>query len=180
MNDKNYCHVCHKCHKCNKYNNCNRLLYSIGAWADNRVTQIKFIPLSGSPILWSTTNNTLNVSSPTNTNHWNMQSPITSIQFPIFPLQIDNGDKIEFTFNNDPNTLNAFACAANINGKIYRTFNNTILGTNKINLQPSSGFTIVNPSYSPTTDLITRNIVDTVNYISLVPNNTNFVLTWNL
>ena len=38
-----------------------------------------------------------------------------------------------------------------------------------------------NLGYSPITDLFTRNIVDTVNYISVNPNNTSdYTLTWKL
>ena len=161
---------------------CSKLLYSIGSWADNRVVEIIFSPKNGIPISWKTSTGTLTQSNPTNSNHWNMQSPITPLQFPIFPLKVYCGDKISFTFNNDNNSLNAFACAVNMDGIIYRTVNNTISSyPNKITLQPSSGFTIVNPSYSPTTDLITRNIVDTVNYISVSPNNVaNYTVTWTI
>jgi hypothetical protein len=174
------CHKCYKCNKCHKSDKCERLLYSVGAWADNRVTEIKFIPKGGIPISWTTINNTLNQSNPTNSNHWNMQSPITSSQFPILPLKINCGDKFLFTFNNDTGSPNAFACAANIDGIIYRTVNNTISSyPNKIVLTPDIGFNIINPLYNPTTDLATRNIVDTVNYISVSPNNTNdYTLIW--
>jgi hypothetical protein len=161
---------------------CDKVLYSIGAWADNRVTEIKYVPKYGNPISWSVVNGTLNASAPTNTNHWNMQSPVTSAQFPIFPLCLSCGDRFIFTFNNDLTTPNAFACSANINGVIYRTANNTVsLYPDKITLKPTIGFSIVNPSYSPTTDLMTRNIINTVNYISISPNTaSNFTLTWLL
>jgi hypothetical protein len=161
---------------------CKKILYSIGAWADNRVTEIKFMPKYGNNITWSTSNNTLGLSAPSNSNHWNMQSPITSSQFPIFPLKVCCGDKILFTFNNDNSTPNAFACAANINGIIYRTVNNTVITyPDKITLKPQTNFSIVNPSYAPTTDLPTRNIVDTVNYISVSPNfSGNNTLTWKI
>ncbi len=160
---------------------CKKMLYSIGAWADNRVTEIQFIPKNGNQINW-TTPVTLIPSSPTNINHWNMQSPITQLTFPIFPLQINCGDKLIFKFYNDISTPNAFACAANINGIIFRTANNTNNSyPNKINLEPTTGYNIVDPSYNPTTDLPTRNIIDTVNYISVSPNNiNNYVLTWTL
>lgn len=167
--------------KCNK---CSKMMFSIGAWADNRVVEIKYVPLLGTPIIWNVANSTLNISNPTNSNHWNMQSPITQSQFPIFPLKISCGDKFIFIFNNDANSPNAFACAANIDGFIYRTVNNTVsVYPNKINLQASPGFTIINPTYSPTTDLITRNIVDTINYISISPNNLNsfnYTITWTI
>lgn len=164
------------------YCNCKKKLYSIGAWADNRVTEITYIPKNGLPISWTTAAGTLNISSPTNINHWNMQAPITSTQFPIFPIKIYCGDKIVFKFNNDISTPNAFACAVNIDGLIYRTYNSAqISSPNKINLKTTSGFTIVNPSYLPTTDLITRNIVDTKNYISVSPNNvTDYTLILEL
>ena len=160
---------------------CKRMLYSIGAWADNRVTEINFVPKNGVPIIW-TAPITLSPSNPSNINHWNMQSPITQSGFPIFPLRVKCGDKFVFTFNNDINSPNAFACAANIDGVIYRTVNNTnTLYPNKIILHPSTGFSIVNPSYVPTTDLPTRNIIDSINYISVSPNNTtNYTLTWEL
>ena len=160
---------------------CKRMLYSIGAWADNSVTEINFVPKYGVPIVW-TAPTTLSPSNPSNTNHWNMQSPITQSTFPIFPLKINCGDKFIFTFNNDSESFNAFACAANIDGIIYRTANNTTnLYPNKITLQPSIGFSIVNPSYAPITDLPTRNIIDSINYISVSPNNTtNYTLTWEL
>ena len=45
---------------------CKKILYSIGAWADNRVTEIKFMPKYGNPITWSTSNNTLGLSAPSN------------------------------------------------------------------------------------------------------------------
>jgi len=160
---------------------CGKLLYSIGAWADNRVTKIKFIPHSGIPIIW-TTPITLIPSSPTNINHWNMQSPITQPSFPIFPLKIKCGDKLKFTFENDLLSPNAFACAVNIDGIIYRTANSTNpYYPNKINLNTVTGFSIIDPSYSPTTDIITRNIVDTINYISVSPNTvSSYTLTWIL
>jgi hypothetical protein len=162
--------------------NCKKLLYSIGTWADNRVTEIKFIPKYGNSISWKTSDNTLGQSSPSNINHWNMQSPITSSQFSIFPLKVYCGDKILFTFNNDASTPNVFACAVNLNGIIYRTVNNTVTSyPNKITLKPQSNMTIVNPSYNPTTDLPTRNIVDTINYISVNPNFTgDRTLTWKI
>ena len=173
--------ICTKC--CNKdCNKCCKLLYSIGSWADNRVTEITFVPLNGSSIKWTVATNTLDQSNPTNINHWSMQSPIVPLHFPIFPLKVCTGDKFIFTFNNDLNTPNAFACAANIDGLIYRTVNNTIVNyPNKIVLQPLSGFNIVNPSYSPVTDLSSRNIIDTINYISISPNNTsNYTLSWTI
>jgi hypothetical protein len=169
-----------KCH-CSKKCYCGKTLYSIGAWADNRVTQIEFIPQTSTSIVW-TAPFTLMPSSPTNINHWNMQSPITQPSFPIFPLNINCGDKLVFTFNNDLSTPNAFACAVNIDGIIYRTANSTnAFYPNKINLDAGPGFSIIDPSYSPTTDLITRNIVDTLNYISVSPNNvSSYTLTWIL
>ncbi len=169
------------CNKKNKKCYCGKLLYSIGAWADNRVTKIKFIPHTGIPIVW-TAPITLIPSSPTNINHWNMQSPITQSSFPIFPLKINCGDKLEFTFENDLLTPNAFACAVNIDGIIYRTANSTNpFYPNKINLNAATGFSITDPSYSPTTDIITRNIVDTINYISVIPNTViSYTLTWIL
>jgi hypothetical protein len=159
---------------------CGKLLYSIGAWADNRVTKIKFIPQTGIQIDW-TVPITLIPSSPTNINHWNMQSPITQTSFPIFPLKINCGDKLEFIFDNDLLTPNAFACAVNIDGIIYRTANSTNpFFPNKINLNAATGFSIIDPSYSPTTDIITRNIVDTINYISVTPNTvSSYTLTWS-
>jgi hypothetical protein len=170
-----------KCSKHLKHSKCSKLLYSIGAWADNRVVEIRFVPFIGSPISWSTTNNTLDQSSPTLSNHWNMQSPITSSQFPIFPLEIFNGDKFIFVFENDTNTPNAFACAANINGNIYRTINSTDSLINEIKLEPTTGFGIIDPLYSPITDLATRNIIDTINYISIDPNNSpSYMLTWTI
>jgi hypothetical protein len=160
---------------------CGRTLYSIGAWSDNRVTKIEFIPQTGISIVW-TSPITLIPSSPTNINHWNMQSPITQPSFPIFPLKINCGDKLNFTFENDLLTPNAFACAVNIDGIIYRTANSTnAFYPNKINFVVGSGFSIIDPSYSPTTDIITRNIVDTINYISVSPNTvSSYTLTWNL
>ena len=166
----------------NKKNNCySKLLYSVGAMADNRVTEIEFLPKNGTLIKW-TVPFTLLPSNPTNINHWNMQTPITQPMFPIFPLKIYSGDKLIFKFNNDIGTPNAFACAANIDGIIYRTVNNTILSySNKIKLQPTTGFSIVNPSYTPTTDILTRNIIDSINYISVSPNNvSNYTLIWEL
>jgi hypothetical protein len=172
--------MCKRCYRLN----CYKLVYSIGAWADNRVVEIKFMPVNGQSITWNTVNGTLNVSNPTNINHWNMQAPITQSQFPIFPLKVFCGDKFIFTFNNDGGTPNAFACAANIDGIIYRTANNTNPSyPHKIVLIPQTGYTIVNPTYSPTTDLVTRNIVDTINYISVNPNNSNtsnYVLSWTI
>ena len=47
-------------------------MFSIGAWADNRVVEIKYVPLLGTPIIWNVANSTLNISNPTNSNHWNM------------------------------------------------------------------------------------------------------------
>jgi hypothetical protein len=166
---------------CDKKCFCGKLLYSIGSWADNRVTKIKFIPQAGIPIVW-TAPITLIQSSPTNTNHWNMQSPITQASFPIFPLKINCGDKLEFTFDNDLLTPNAFACSVNIDGIIYRTSNSTnAFYLNKINLNAVAGFSIIDPLYSPTTDIITRNIVDTINYISVSPNTvSSYTLTWIL
>jgi hypothetical protein len=160
---------------------CKRMLYSIGAWADNRVTEITFLPKNGVAISWIVPI-TLSSSNPTNINNWNMQSPIIGSTFSIFPLVINNGDKIIFKFNNDLGSPNAFACAANIDGIIYRTANNTNnLYPNKIILNPTVGFNIVNPSYIPTTDLATRNIIDSINYISVSPNNTtDYTLTWIL
>jgi len=156
---------------------CKKILYSIGAWADNRVTAIQFIPVKGNPISW-TTPITLVPSNPTNSNHWNMQSPITP--FGIFPLKVNCGDKIVFKFDNDIESPNAFACAANINGILYRSASNNVY-PDKIILQPDSGFVVVSPTYNPTTDLATRNIVDTPNYISVSPNTMNsYTLTWNL
>lgn len=170
---------CESCDKLECY--CKKMLYSIGAWADNRVIEIQFIPKNGNQINWIAPI-TLIPSNPTNVNHWNMQSPITQLSFPIFPLQINCEDKFVFKFNNDTSSPNAFACAANINGIIFRTANSTnTTYPNKINLEPSIGYNIVDPSYSPTTDLPTRNIIDTINYISVSPNNTNnYTLTWNL
>ena len=164
----------------NSTDKCCKLLYSIGAWADNSVLEIKFIPSCGNIISWSVVANTLTPSNPTNINHWNMQSPITQSQFPIFPLKICTGDKFIFIFSNNLNTPNAFACAANIDGNIYKTFNNNITTYfNKITLETTTGYNIVNPSYSPTTDLVTRNIIDTMNYISVIPNNTSiYTLIW--
>ena len=169
------------CDKKNKNCYCDKRLYSIGAWADNRVTKIKFIPQTGIPIVW-TAPITLIPSSPTNINHWNMQSPITQPSFAIFPLKVNCGDKLEFTFENDLLTPNSFACAVNIDGIIYRTANSTNpFYPNKINLNTSTGFSIIDPSYSPTTDIITRNIVDTINYISITPNTvSSYTLTWIL
>jgi hypothetical protein len=166
---------------CDKKCCCGKLLYSIGAWADNRVTKIKFIPQTGIPIIW-TAPITLIQSSPTNINHWNMQSPITQLPFLIFPLKINCGDKLEFTFENDLLTPNAFACAVNIDGIIYRTANSTnSFYPNKINLDAVAGFSIIDPLYSPTTDIITRNIVDTINYIAVSPNTvSSYTLTWIL
>lgn len=171
--DKKHKKKSKKCHK--------KMLYSIAAWADNRVTEISFLPKNGVPISW-TVPVTLSPSNPTNINHWNMQAPIIPSGFPIFPLRIKCGDKIKFTFNNDIASPNAFACAANIDGIIYRTANYTNNSyPNKITLQPSGGFSIVNPSYTPTTDIATRNIIDSINYISVSPNNTtNYTLTWEL
>lgn len=159
---------------------CCKLLYSIGAWADNSVEEIKFIPKHGNQISWTVSANTLNPSNPSFTNHWNMQAPITSPQFPIFPLKVCRGDKFTFTFNNDINTPNAFACAANIDGILYKSSNNNIYPI-KIILQPDTGFTIVKPTYNPITDLPTRNIIDTINYISVSPNTMpTYTLTWIL
>ena len=156
-----------------------KMLYHIGAWADNRVTEIEFLPKNGIPIKW-TTPVTLVPSNPTNINHWNMQTPITQPSFPIFPLKIICGDKIIFKFDNDIGSPNAFACAANIDGIIYRTSNNNLY-PNKINLKSTTGFSIVNPSYIPTTDLVTRNIIDSINYISVSPNSSSkYTLIWEL
>ena len=169
----------HSSHK--KHGKVCKLLYSIGAWADNRVVEIKFVPHHGSPITWNTVNNTLNPSSPTNINHWNIQSPIISLQFPVFPLRVCNGDKFLFTFNNDASTPNAFACAANIDGNLYKTVNSTVHTSYKIVLHPPISYSIVDPSYSPTTDLATRNIIDTENYISINSSNGgDYTLIWQL
>jgi len=158
--------------------NCKKMLFSIGAWADNRVTDIQFIPLNGNPITW-TAPITLVPSNPSNSNHWNVQSPITN-SFEIFPLRVYCGDKIVFKFNNDADSPNSFACAANINGIIYRTSASNAYA-DRIILQPDLGFTIVPPSYTPTTDLATRNIIDSINYIAVSPNNANsYTLTWIL
>lgn len=149
------------------------MLYSIGAWADNKVVEIQYVPTNGVPIIW-TAPITLNPSMPTNINHWNMQSPITPLNFPIFPLKINCGDKIIFKFENDLGTPNAFACAVNIDGILYRTVNSTQpTYPNKIVLEPEIGYNVVDPSYNPTTDIATRNIIDTINYISVTPNNSN-------
>lgn len=158
-----------------------KLLYSIGSWTNNCVTNITFAPLNGNSIEWTMENNTLD-----NNIHLDnvilMQSPIVPLNFPIFPLKVCTGDKFIFTLNNNLNSHNAFACAANIDGIIYRTVNNTIVNyPNKIILQTLYGFNIVNPSYSPITDLSSRNIIDTINYISVSPNNsTNYTLTWTV
>lgn len=85
---------------------CKKMLYSVGAWADNRVTEIEYLPKNGIPIKWDAPN-TLVPSNPTNINHWNMQTPITQPSFPIFPLKINSGDRLIFKFNNDIGTLNA-------------------------------------------------------------------------
>jgi len=183
MCDKNdkHCDKHHNKHDKKHHCMCNKILYSIGVWADNRVIEIKFIPQFGNSISWTTAANTLSPSNPTNINHWNMQSPITLTQFPIFPLKLRCGDRIVFIFNNDINTPNAFACAANIDGNIYRTVNSTISSySNKITLHPLTGYTIVDPSYNPITDLPTRNIIDTINYISVNPKSNNYILVWTL
>jgi len=163
---------------------CKKMLYSIGAWADNAVTEINFIPKNGIPISWIAPL-TLTPSSPTNINHWNMQSPKTFPTFPIFPLEINAGDKFIFKYSNDSITPNAFACAANIDGVIYRTANNqnnTLPNyPNKITLETITGFILVNPSYMITTDIQTRNIIDSINYISISPNITTiYTLIWKL
>ena len=169
----------HKHHKNNSHKviekSC-KLLYSIGAWADNNLVEIKFVPKIGHPISWNVTNNTLNPSSHTHV----MQSPITSLQFPIFPLSICSGDKFIFLFNNDISLPNAFACAANIDGILYKTANSTVsLTPYNIVLHPTIGHIIIDPSYSPITDLSTRNIVNATNYISISPNNiSDYTLTW--
>ena len=147
-----------------------KMLYSVSAWADNRVTEIEFLSKKGVQIKWISPI-TLTPSNPTNINHWNMQSPIVQPSFPIFPLKICTGDKLIFKFNNDIGTPNAFACVANIDGIIYKTSNNTTTYPYKIILKPNTGYSIVNPSYTPTTDIITRNIIDSNNYISVSPNN---------
>ena len=139
-----------------------------------------FIPKYGTPISWSVSPNTLNPSNPSFSNHWNMQSPITSSQFSIFPLRVCRGDKFIFKFNNDIGTPNAFACAANINGILYKSSSSNIYPF-KIILQPDPGFSIVNPTYNPITDLPTQNIINSINYISISPNTmTNYTLTWIL
>ena len=78
-----------------------------------------------------------------------------------------------------------FACAANIDGVIYRTANNLAIPSpnypNKISLETVTGFILVNPSYMITTDILTRNIIDSTNYISISPNITTiYTLIWKL
>jgi hypothetical protein len=52
---------------------------------------------------------------------------------------------------------------------------------NKITLETITGFILVNPSYAPTTDILTRNIIDSINYISISPNITTiYTLIWKL
>jgi len=167
------------CKKCSK-----RMLYGIGTWANNEVIEITFHPKNGIPISW-TAPDTLIPTNPTNTDNLIMQTPIILPSFSIFPLEINCGDKFIFKFRNKTDTQNAFACAANIDGIIHRTANNknnTLSNyPNKINLETLNYFILVNPSYTPTTDILTRNIIDSSNYISISPNiNTTYTLIWKL
>jgi hypothetical protein len=98
-----------------------------------------------------------------------MQVPIAEQGFSIFPLRLYCGDKFVFKFNK-----NVFACAANINGIIYRTANTTLSYPHKIILDPGEGRTIINYS-GP---IVECNIIDGLNYISVTPEETNYTLTW--
>ena len=142
-------------------NNYKKMLYSIVALANNKVIEIQFVPKNGIPI---------------NINHLNIQTPINQqSSFSIFPLQINNGDKLIFQFDNDLSIPNSFACIANINGIIHRTFNNNYSSPDKIILKTTNGYNIVNPSIN----VPTLNLIDSINYISISPNNvSNHTLIW--
>ena len=145
------------------------MLNGIGAWGDDAVTAITYIPVCGASMTWSVANTSLTPSAPTNVNNWNEQTPVSTLPF---PMKIRTGDRFEFTYNNVVSTNNAFACAANIDGKLYRTFRPS-LGhqEHQIYVCPKTiGSTIIDPLYSPVTDIATRNIVDTPNYVAVSPN----------
>lgn len=147
------------------------------------VTSIRLVPKNGTPIVWSVANGTLNISNPTG-NHWNMRVSVFQhkFQFPMFPLKVCCGDKIEFTdgnYNSPSTSPNAFAAMANIDGTIFRTFNSTVTcPKNRIVLRPSCGQSIVDPVHQPDADVPT--FVGTENFIAVTPNDSTFVLTWTI
>jgi hypothetical protein len=175
--DKEKCSSCCSCKgKCG-------MLYLVGAWADDYVISIRLLPKNGIPIEWSVANGTLNISNPTN-GRWNMQAPVfqQQFQFPMFPLKVCCGDKIEFVYgnyNSPAPTHNAIAAMANIDGTIYRTFNSTtVCPKNRIVLRPECGRSIVDPEYQPNVDVPT--FVGTENFIAVTPNDSSFILTWTI
>jgi hypothetical protein len=145
------------------------ILNGISAWADNRVTKIEYIPLVGSPIIWSTVMSSLTPSAPTLLNNWNEQKPATGL---FVPFALYKGDKFEFTYYNNINSSNAIACVAHVYAKLYKTYR-PALGPqhHQMTLTPKrAGSVIVDPMYLPITDAASRNIADTLNYISVAPN----------
>ncbi|AYV75439.1 MAG: hypothetical protein Terrestrivirus1_313 [Terrestrivirus sp.] len=163
----------------------------------NFLQGINFIPQKGSQISWLTQSiqniNTglpgiINIpapgqfSIPSQTiqgNHWNMQAPTFSqqFQFPVFPLRVSDGDKFQFIIQG---VVDAIAVAINVDGIIYRTFNNQNqnLNANKITLVPNSG-TIVSPTYSPVPDIVT--FVNTPNFVAVGGTLTpTTILTWTV
>jgi hypothetical protein len=163
----------------------------------NFLQGINFIPQKGSQISWLTQSiQNINIglpgiinipapgqlSIPSQTiqgNHWNMQAPTFSqqFQFPVFPLRVFDGDKFEFIIQG---AVNAIAVAINIDGIIYRTFNNQNLNlnANKITLVPNSG-TVVSPTYNPVPDIVT--FVNTPNFVAVTGTLTpTTILTWTV
>lgn len=170
------------CYECNEHNKCkkhcktgchrccrNYMLYGLGAWADNRVVSITYIPVCGTSIVWSVANNSLTPSAPTNTNNWNEQTMVSAL---FFPMKIRTGDRFEFVYHNDADAFNAIACAANIDGNLHKTWKPSV-GHQPYEIYLAAktvGSVVIDPLYSPVTDIATRNIVDTPNYVAVSPN----------
>lgn len=157
---------------------CCKLLYSLGAWADDAVTKIVFIPKCGTQIVWSIADGSLTPATigplPPPDLNWVMQTPLPG---PLFPLKICKCDRFEITYTNladgkDGLTPNALAVAANVDGVTLKTFKPSLgAQPNQLILTAKTlGSSIVNPSYGPVTDIATRNIVDTPNYVAISPN----------
>lgn len=157
------------------------LIYLIGTWFDNQngtLVGINYVPKNKQQISWTVQSGIINIPNPQSpTNGWNMQGPQNQqqFQFPIFPLKVCDGDKIEFIVDG---AVNAIAVAINVDGVVYRTFNSTKKCANdRIVLKPECG-SVVDPNYEPVADIET--FAKTENFVSIKTNNTPCTnkLTW--
>jgi hypothetical protein len=173
---------------------CCELLYCLQAFAQDAVTSISFIPVSGTPVVFSTAAGTLGVAGapataavPAGPNGVPpavpATQPVTPAQevaaCPNLPLKVCAGDRFAFTYTNVAGTPNAIAVVANIGGVVFRTFSPSLSPQpNQIVLAAPAGSTIVDPTVAPTVPM--GSAVTSSNFVSVSPNGTTYTVTWTI